>query len=176
MNISANSLLKIIEVKYLMMEYLKRWSFSFLLLPFCVYFILHRGEYTLLDNFHLIVHEAGHLFFSFFGTFVQFLGGTLMQIIIPILLLIIFFKSAMPKGMQASLFLLGHSFINISVYAADARTQELPLLGNGKHDWNYLLNETNLLNFDAEIGNIFLGFAILFFVLAVLFPAHRMAE
>ena len=159
-----------------MLSLLKRWSLSLLLIPVCVYFVLHRGEYTLLDNFHLIVHEAGHLFFSFFGTFVQFLGGTLMQLIIPVLLLVVFYKSAMPKGMQISFFLLGHSLINVSVYAADARTQVLPLLGNGKHDWNYLLNEMNLLNFDEQIGLVFFGLAILFFVTAVIFPAHRMAE
>jgi len=159
-----------------LLSFLKRWGFSILLVPVCFYFLSHKGEYTLLDNFHLIVHEAGHLFFSFFGTFVQFLGGTLMQLIIPVLLLAVFYKSALPKGIQLSLFLLGHSFINVSVYAADARTQVLPLLGNGKHDWNYLLNEMNLLNFDTEIGNIFFGIAILFFVLAIIFPAHRMAE
>jgi len=159
-----------------MADFFKRWIFSLLLIPVCIYFVLHRGEYTLLDNFHLIVHEAGHLFFSFFGTFVQFLGGTLMQLIIPILLLVIFYKSAMPKGMQISFFLLGHSLINVSVYAADARTQVLPLLGNGKHDWNYLLNEMNLLNFDEQVGYVFFSLAILFFVTAVIFPAHRMAE
>ncbi|MDP3147921.1 MAG: hypothetical protein Q8N83_02210 [Ignavibacteria bacterium] len=159
-----------------MADFFKRWIFSLLLIPVCVYFVLHRGEYTLLDNFHLIVHEAGHLFFSFFGTFVQFLGGTLMQLIIPVLLLIVFYKSAMPKGMQISFFLLGHSLINVSVYAADARTQVLPLLGNGKHDWNYLLNEMNLLNFDEQVGYVFFSLAILFFVIAVIFPAHSMAE
>ena len=159
-----------------MLSLLKRWSFSILLLPVCIYFVMNRGEYTLLDNFHLIVHEAGHVFFTFFGTFVQFLGGTLMQLIIPILLLIIFYKSAMPKGMQLSFFLLGHSFINVSVYAADARTQALPLLGNGKHDWAYLLNEMNLLNFDEQVGYIFFALAILFFVIALIFPAHSMAE
>ena len=159
-----------------MADFFKRWIFSLLLIPVCVYFVLHRGEYTLLDNFHLIVHEAGHLFFSFFGTFVQFLGGTLMQLIIPVLLLIVFYKSAMPKGMQISFFLLGHSLINVSVYAADARTQVLPLLGNGKHDWNYLLNEMNLLNFDEQVGYVFFSLAILFFVIALIFPAHSMAE
>jgi len=159
-----------------MLFFIKRWMFSILLLPICIYFVLHRGEYTLLDNFHLIVHEAGHLFFSFFGTFIQFLGGTLMQLIIPLLLLIIFYRSFMPKGMQFAFFLLGHSFLNVSVYAADARTRALPLLGNGKHDWNYLLNEMNLLNFDTEIGYFFFGLAILFFLIAILFPSTRMAE
>ncbi|MFA4924254.1 MAG: hypothetical protein WC557_08700 [Ignavibacteriaceae bacterium] len=155
---------------------IKRWILSLMLFPVCLYFLLHRGEYTLLDNFHLIVHEAGHLFFSFFGTFVWSLGGTLMQIIIPLLLLIIFYKSFMPKGMQASFFLLGHSFINISVYATDARTQALPLLGNGKHDWAYLLNEMNLLNFDLEVGYFIFGLAILSFIVAILLPVNQMVE
>ncbi|MDP3683497.1 MAG: hypothetical protein Q8S01_06140, partial [Ignavibacteria bacterium] len=72
--------------------------------------------------------------------------------------------------------LLGHSFINISVYAADARTQTLPLLGNGKHDWAYLLNEMNILTLDVEIGYFFFGLAILSFVMAILLPVHRLAE
>lgn len=160
----------------MILDLIKRWIFSILLLPICIYFLMHRGDYTLLDNFHLIVHEAGHLFFSFFGPFVQFLGGTLMQIIIPILFLIYFYKSVMPVGMQLSLFLLGHSFINISVYAADARTQALPLLGNGRHDWAYLLNEMNLLNFDTEIGYFFFGLAILFFLIAILLPTVKITE
>jgi len=160
----------------LFVNLIKRWILSLMLFPVCLYFLLHRGEYTLLDNFHLIVHEAGHLFFSFFGTFVWSLGGTLMQIIIPLLLLIIFYKSFMPKGMQASFFLLGHSFINISVYATDARTQALPLLGNGKHDWAYLLNEMNLLNFDLEVGYFIFGLAILSFIVAILLPVNQMVE
>jgi len=28
---------------------------------------------------------------------------------------------------------------NISVYVKDARAEELPLVGGGEHDWNYLL-------------------------------------
>lgn len=156
--------------------FLKRWRLSFLLIPASIYFLLHRGEYTLLDNFHLIVHEAGHLFFSFFGTFVQFLGGTLMQLIIPLLFFIIFFKSFQVKGMQLALFLLGHSLINVSVYAADAQSQRLPLLGNGKHDWAYLLNATNLLTFDKEIGYFFVGLAVLVFLAAILLPILRINE
>ena len=30
-------------------------------------FALHRGHYTLLDNADLIIHEAGHVFFSLLG-------------------------------------------------------------------------------------------------------------
>jgi len=35
----------------------------------------------------------------------------------------------------------------------DARTQQLPLVGGGIHDWGYILLEVQALHLDQEIGN-----------------------
>jgi hypothetical protein len=62
--------------------------------------------------------------------------------------------------------------INVSVYAADAQAQLLPLLGGNKvyHDWHYLLGELDILQYDAEVGYIIFGIAILIFAISLLLP------
>lgn len=151
---------------------IKKWIPSIIIFPIVVYWTLNRGKYGLIDNADLVIHEAGHLFFKFFGSFIYTLGGTLMQIILPSLIFYYFFRNSYRTGMQFSLLWLGQNFINISVYAADARAQKLPLLGGNKvyHDWHYILSEIGLLKFDMEVGYFFLGIAILLFITTLIMP------
>jgi hypothetical protein len=100
------------------------------------------------------------------------MGGGLMQIILPSIIGFYFLKTYYRTGVQFSLLWLGQNFINISVYAADARAQALPLLGGNSvyHDWHYLLGEINLLEYDHEIGIIIYGIGLIMFLIAVLLP------
>jgi hypothetical protein len=150
----------------------KKWLPSLIILPVAVYLILNRGHYTWIDNADLVIHEAGHVFFMFFGEFIHFAGGTLMQILLPLLIAWYFFRNMYRTGLQVSLLWLGQNFINISVYAADARSRVLPLLGGNKagHDWHYMLGRLNLLEYDHTIGYIFWGISILIFITALLMP------
>ena len=152
--------------------HLKPWRTSVLVLPVCLYFALTRGEYTALDNADLIIHEAGHFIFMPFGPFIRIAGGTLMQIILPSILVWHFMRHDYCFGTQVSLFWLGHNFINISVYAADARARLLPLLGGDKvgHDWFNMLRMLGLLDYDQGIGFFFYGLALLTFVGVLLLP------
>jgi hypothetical protein len=120
----------------------------------------------------LVIHEAGHFFFSFFGKFIYTLGGTLMQIILPSIIASFFFRNNYRTGVQFALLWLGQNLINISVYAADARARKLPLLGGNKvyHDWHYLLGEIGILEYDHIVGHIFVGIAITIFAVAILMP------
>lgn len=151
---------------------LKRWMPSIIMLPIMIWLIINRGRYTWIDNADLVIHEAGHFFFMFFGKFIYTLGGTLMQILLPLLIIWYFIRSSYRTGAQVGMFWLGQNLINISVYSADARAQVLQLLGGNKvyHDWNYILGATNLLQYDAEVGYMFFGFAILIFLIAELLP------
>ena len=130
-----------------------RWVPSIIILPICIYWVVNYRNYGLIDNVDLVIHEAGHIFFSLFGKFIYTLGGTLMQLIIPFIIAAYFFRNNYRTGVQFGLLWLGQNIINISVYAADARSQKLPLL-----------------NADVTIGYIFLGIAILIFLAAVLMP------
>ncbi len=93
-----------------------------------------------------------------------------MQIILPSLIAWYFWRNHYRTGTQIGLLWLGQNFINISVYAADARAQKLPLLGGSKvyHDWNYMLGELNLLSYDAKAGYFFFGVAIVIFIITLL--------
>jgi len=150
----------------------KKWIPSIIILPIAIYWVLNRGEYGFIDNADLVIHEAGHFFFKFFGKYIYTLGGTLMQIILPSIIFFYFFRNEYRTGMQFSLLWLGQNFINISVYAADAQARRLPLLGGNSvyHDWHYLLGEIGLLNYDAEVGYFFFGVAILIFIITLILP------
>jgi len=150
----------------------KRWIPSLIIFPIALYWVLNRGEFSLLDNIDLVIHEAGHFFFIPFGKFIYTLGGTLMQIILPSIIAGYFFRNNYRTGVQFGLLWLGQNFINISVYAADAQARRLPLLGGNKvyHDWHYLLGEVGILQYDCIVGYTFLGIAIIVFVVAVIMP------
>ena len=150
----------------------KKWVPSIIIFPIALIWSLNRGEFGLMDNIDLVIHEAGHFFFSLFGKFIYTLGGTLMQIILPSIIAGFFLRNNYRTGVQFSLLWLGQNFINISVYAADARARKLPLLGGNKvyHDWHYMLGELGLLEQDQIVGYFFFGIAILIFIFAVLMP------
>ncbi len=151
---------------------IKIWLPSIIILPIALYWVLNRGDYGMIDNADLVIHEAGHLFFKFFGKYVYTLGGTLMQIILPSIIFYYFFRNNYRTGMQFSLLWLGQNLINISVYAADAQARSLPLLGGNKvyHDWNYLLSEIGLLQYDAEVGYVIFSIAIIIFIITLIMP------
>ena len=151
---------------------LKKWIPSVILLPISIYIVLNRGNYGLIDNADLVIHEAGHFFFMFFGKFIYTAGGTLMQIIIPALIFFYFFRNMYCLGAQISMLWLGQNLINISVYAEDAKIQKLPLLGGHMvyHDWNYMLGKIGLLDYSAEVGYFFVGLAIIIFIVMLIMP------
>lgn len=150
----------------------KKWMASAVILPIAIYFLLSRGDYNVIDTADLIIHEAGHFFFMFFGKFIYTLGGTLMQIILPSIITWYFISNYYRTGIQFSLLWLGQNFINISVYAADAQARKLPLLGGSKvyHDWHYLLGELNILQYDYAVGYFFFGIAVIIFIVIIFMP------
>ena len=154
------------------LEKLWPWIGSVVLLPLMVYFTANIGNFLLIDTVNLLIHEGGHGIFSFFGKFIYTLGGTLMQIIIPSMYIGFYFAKRNRFGTQAFLVWLGQNLFNISVYAADARAQKLPLLGGNKvyHDWNYLLSEIGLINYDKMFGEIFILLGVTAFFVALLIP------
>jgi len=154
------------------MNFIRRWSLSIILLPVCVYLVFTRGEYSWIDNADLVIHEAGHFLFTPFGHFIYMCGGTLVQILLPSFIAWYFFRNYYKTGVQISLLWLGQNLINISVYAADARAQQLPLLGGSSvhHDWNYILSQLNILESDTQVGYFFFGCAIIIFAAVLLMP------
>lgn len=151
---------------------IKPWLGTIFLLPIVIYYTTNNGQFTFIDYINVLIHEGGHGIFKIFGRFIYTLGGTLMQIIIPSMFVIYYWIKRKKFGTQIFFVWLGENLMNISVYAADARTQKLPLLGGNKvyHDWTWLLSQTGLLEQDQTVGNIFYGTGILIFIIALITP------
>jgi hypothetical protein len=94
----------------------------------------------LLDWFDLAVHEAGHLLAAWLPRLAMFLAGSVAQVAFPLGMAAYFWVRS--RDAAASGFCLawaGTSAWDVSVYAGDAVSQALPLVGGGEHDWAYIL-------------------------------------
>jgi len=119
-----------------------------------VYYLLHPDHYGLLDHVDLAIHETGHLVFAPFGEFLGMLGGTLFQLLVPGGFVWHFARRGDRYAAAVALWWVAQSCWNVSVYVKDARSQVLPLVGGGEHDWAYLLGQLDLLRHDQAIGTL----------------------
>lgn len=119
---------------------------------FLVYAAADRSGFLFLDYVNLMIHEAGHFFFSWFGYTITILGGTLGELLVPLLCGAYFFVQRETAGFAFCGFWFFENFPYIGTYMADARDQALPLVGSGDHDWNILFGQWGLLLHDRQIG------------------------
>jgi len=155
---------------------LRAWLPTLVLLPFTGYFLLQRSHGVFLDPLNMLIHEAGHLCFFFFGDALHAAGGTLMQVLLPVTLAYHFWQYHSRLGMQVSFLWLGQNCLNISVYAADARIQGLDLLLGRKHDWSFLLGRLGLLDYDQLFAFFFCFCAMLSFIALLVLPSVMREE
>ncbi|MBX6331557.1 MAG: hypothetical protein IRY91_06905 [Gemmatimonadaceae bacterium] len=108
----------------------------------------------------LAFHEMGHVLFSPFGEWFAVSGGSITQLAIPIVASLLLLQQGDFFGGAVVLQWLAESLARLSVYIADARAQDLPLvsLGGGDdgpiHDWHYLLGRAGLLRWDVSFGRL----------------------
>jgi hypothetical protein len=119
---------------------------------FLIYAGAERSGFLFLDYVNLMVHEAGHFFFSWFGYTVMILGGTLAELLVPLACAAYFFVRREILGFAFCNFWFFENFPYIGRYMADARVQALPLVGSGDHDWEILFGQWRLLLQDQRIG------------------------
>jgi hypothetical protein len=130
--------------------------------------------FSLLDNLNLIIHEMGHFFFFIFGNeFLMMSWGTIMQVLIPSLILIYFWRNLDFFWVTLCLGWIGTNFFYIAMYSGDAIKQNLPLINvTGwvvKHDWYYIFSELWILQYTNQISSVFWGIGVLFFILSLWF-------
>lgn len=127
------------------------WGWKFIQMDF----IQHPTEigYSFMHRINLVFHEAGHILFMPFGWLMTKLGGTLGQLLMPIVVTIAFIvKNHNPFAASVGLWWLGQSFMDCAPYIDDALDQNLVLLGGftgadrpGYHDWSNILGNFNVL-------------------------------
>jgi len=138
--------------------------------------VIADNQYWIISNVNLIFHEAGHVVFSFFGSFMHALGGTVLELTIPTICYLYFRYREHIPGQVFSLWWLTTSLYGISIYMADARARVLPLLGGQEgHDWAYLLGRLGLLKQDLLLSRLFIVVALCIVVYMVIL-VHRYWE
>ena len=119
---------------------------------FLAYALADRSGFLFLDYANLMIHEMGHPLFSWFGYTLMILGGTLLELLVPLCCAAYFFAKRETAGFAFGLFWFFENFLYIGVYMADARAQALPLVGSGDHDWAILFGKWGMLLHDRSIG------------------------
>lgn len=110
------------------------------------------GFVPILDHINLTFHEAGHGIFGLLGSTLGLYGGTLGQLLVPFLIAISFWKKGALFSCALVLGWFFESFLNIARYMADARTQTLPLVGGGDHDWTNIFTRWGILQYDTALA------------------------
>lgn len=131
--------------------------------------------YGLLDHVSLPIHETGHLLFAPFGEFMGFLGGTLLQLLLPLAFCVHFLRRGDRYAAYVVLGWVAQNLWNVARYVADARAQELPLVGGGDHDWAYLLGRLDLLPHDRTIAGVVRVLGVMLFACAMILALHHAA-
>lgn len=114
---------------------------------------------TWMYRIYFVFHEGGHVVFGLFGDLVTALGGTLMQLLLPLACVLSFARRRHPVGAALSLWWLGGSFATVAPYVADARRLELPLHGGFTgderpmaHDWYFSLGRLGIRHWDQGLA------------------------
>ena len=108
----------------------------------------------------LVFHEAGHLIFRPLGQFMSVLGGSLTQVLIPVVCAIAFIRQEQLFGAAICAWWAGQNLVDLAPYIADARALQLPLLGGRTgaevegHDWEYILMRLRIIHLDQTLGRI----------------------
>jgi len=119
---------------------------------FLLYAAANRSGFLFLDFANLLIHEGGHFFFSWFGETTMILGGTLGELLVPLLCAAYFLYHRETAAFAFCGFWFFENFPYIGTYMADARDQALPLVGSGEHDWGTLFAQWGVLQYDRTIG------------------------
>ena len=135
-------------------------------LPLLIYFALVFRKHlenpfysSLVGGLNLGIHELGHFLWAPFGELWAVLGGTLTQCLVPVLVAGLFYRQRDFFAIAIAACWLATNLFGVATYAADALTQQLPLVSPGgvdpEHDWGYLLTRWNKLSKAHEFGEAF---------------------
>lgn len=117
------------------------------------------------------VHEFGHLVFAFGGEFLTILGGSLMQLLIPLGAAALLYHHRDYFGITVAALWLSSSLLDMATYIADARAFDLDLLSFGEgggHDWAWLLQRWGVVQHNLGIAGAVRGVGLLLLLAAVL--------
>jgi len=153
------------------------WGLKFIIMPM-------ESTYVLESVWHLVnlpFHEFGHILFRPFGRLMTSLGGSIAQVLMPVICLLVFLiKTRDTFAASFTLWWTGQNFMDLAPYINDARSLTLPLLGGntgrtspyGFHDWEFILRETKLLRYEYVLANFAVTLGTLLMLCAFAWGAY----
>ena len=117
-----------------------------------------QAQASVLHLPNLVFHEAGHVVFGLFGRFLTVLGGSLFQVLVPVICAVALLRQQQPFGAAVCVWWAGQNLVDVAPYIADARALELVLLGGQTgaevegHDWEFILTSLGWLHLDTRLG------------------------
>jgi hypothetical protein len=140
-----------------------RWLLVALLGWWTVRFVAHPLDAGVVNGsfLHLVnlpFHEAGHVLFAPFGALLMALGGSLLQVMVPVACTVALLQRQDAFGAWVCGWWAGQNLIDLAPYIADARALQLVLLGGMTgaevegHDWEFILQSLGWLHLDRRIA------------------------
>lgn len=112
------------------------------------------GFVFIVDHANLLFHEAGHPIVGFFSERLETYGGTIGQLVFPVLLAVGFWCKGQTLSFAGAAIWFFENWLNIARYMADARARVLPLVGGGDHDWHRIFSRWHVLQYDVAIATV----------------------
>lgn len=134
--------------------------FAILLSIYFLWIAYDPMQGSFLDTVDLPIHETGHLLFRPFGEFMMIAGGSLFQVMLPLIFVGYFVWQKSYYSAAIVMLWVGQSILNVCVYASDAVVMQLVLTSGftgaegSFHDWNYMLDRLGWLNSSKTVAGI----------------------
>ncbi|WP_412029109.1 hypothetical protein [Deinococcus yunweiensis] len=147
-----------------------RWIGLALALLVTVPGVLRPLSGSLLSTVNLVFHEAGHVLFGLFGETVMLLGGSVMQVLVPLACAAAFLARRDRYAAGIVTLWAAHSLASVAAYIRDAPTRNLDLITGDPdtHDWWQLLGAADALRLAAPLGSAVAFLAFVAIVAGVL--------
>src|SRR4051812_12958604 len=126
------------------------------------------GAIPIINDVDTAIHEFGHYLFMPFGETMTILGGSLFQVLFPLIFMGYFLVIPARRDVHAAMVCLWWVSINVlgvATYMADARAGQLMLINgmtgqeSDAHDWNNLFRMWGMLYRDTIIAARFRALA-----------------
>ncbi|MGZ4823796.1 MAG: hypothetical protein ACXVZT_04195 [Terriglobales bacterium] len=144
------------------------------------------GDFLFLDSGNAVVHEGGHALFGHFGSFLGVAGGTILQLLVPLLLALAFLVRRQAVGYALFLLIVFENLLYVAKYMSDARVRALMYIAIGvgsfsgdemqdpsMHDWYNLFSRFGVLQYDTRIAAVVFKIAWAGIIATVLWFACR---
>jgi hypothetical protein len=155
------------------------WGCKFIVTPMASDYFAR----TFLHGVNLAFHEAGHVIFSLFGRFLGVFGGSLGQILMPLICMGAFLFYRNPFAASVALWWVGENFMDLAPYINDARALQLPLIGGNIgsddpdfHDWNHLLRDLGWLKYDHTLAIVSNQLGVLLIIVSFIWGGYLLCR